>query len=96
MLERPGSQVWGVLWELDTEHSETLDQQEGVPTVYNKKTVNVMLEDGSAQVGLPGLSLQAGLCCQKIVNVAAVKLVKIGLKYLPQIFPPFPRGPTYT
>ena len=50
MLERPGSQVWGVLWELDTEHSETLDQQEGVPTVYNKKTVYVMLEDGSAQV----------------------------------------------
>ena len=50
MLEKPGSQVWGVLWELDTEHSETLDQQEGVPTVYNKKTVNVMLEDGSAQV----------------------------------------------
>ena len=50
MLEKPGSQVWGVLWELDTEHSETLDQQEGVPTVYNKKTVNVILEDGSAQV----------------------------------------------
>ena len=52
MLVRPGSHVWGVLWELDTEHSETLDQQEGVPTVYNKKTVKVTLEDGTSQVSL--------------------------------------------
>ena len=50
MLERPGSQVWGVLWELDNSHSETLDQQEGVPTVYNKKTVRVHLKDGTEQV----------------------------------------------
>ena len=50
MLVRQGSHVWGVLWELDTTHSDTLDQQEGVPTVYNKKTVNVQLEDGTSQV----------------------------------------------
>ena len=31
--------VWGVLWELDIEHADTLDQQEGVPHVYNKKQV---------------------------------------------------------
>ena len=57
MLQRPGSLVWGVLWELDISHSETLDRQEGLPTVYNKKTVDVTLEDGSSQVkkskGLP-------------------------------------------
>ena len=35
------SQVWGVLWELSLEHLSTLDTQEGVPTVYNRKTVQV-------------------------------------------------------
>ena len=37
-------------------------------------------EDGSAHVGLPGLSLEAGVGCQSFVNVAAVKLVKLALK----------------
>ena len=50
MLVRPGSHVWGVLWELAEEHSNTLDRQEGVPTVYNKKTVGVEVEDGSHEV----------------------------------------------
>ena len=50
MVERAGSEVWGVLWSLDTEHARTLDQQEGVPTVYNKKTVRVHLKDGTEQV----------------------------------------------
>ena len=60
MLVRPGSHVWGVLWELDQEHSETLDRQEGVPTVYNKKTVNVELEDGSNEVSIIDI-LRGGL-----------------------------------
>ena len=46
MIPRPDSHVWGVLWELDTEHEETLDQQEGVPNVYNKKNVVVEGDDG--------------------------------------------------
>eukprot|EP00090_Calanus_glacialis_P003268 TRINITY_DN12421_c0_g1_i1.p1 TRINITY_DN12421_c0_g1~~TRINITY_DN12421_c0_g1_i1.p1 ORF type:complete len:186 (-),score=78.48 TRINITY_DN12421_c0_g1_i1:50-568(-) len=43
------SQVWGVLWELDMEHLETLDMQESVPTVYNRKTVEVELQDGTKE-----------------------------------------------
>ena len=39
--------VWGVLWELDMEHMDTLDQQEGVPHVYNKKQVMVECENGT-------------------------------------------------
>merc|ERR1711936_529450 len=42
------SHVWGVLWELNMEHLETLDRQEGVPNVYNRKMVEVELEDGSS------------------------------------------------
>ena len=33
--------VWGVLWELDMEHQATLDKQEGVPKVYNRKEIEV-------------------------------------------------------
>ena len=36
-----------MLWELDAEHQETLDTQEGVPHVYNRKQVEVECEDGS-------------------------------------------------
>ena len=36
-----------MLWELDAEHQETLDSQEGVPHVYNRKQVEVECEDGS-------------------------------------------------
>ena len=33
--------VWGVLWELDMEHQASLDKQEGVPKVYNRKEIEV-------------------------------------------------------
>ena len=33
--------VWGVLWELDMEHQASLDKQEGVPKVYNRKQIEV-------------------------------------------------------
>ena len=36
ILPQPGSNVWGVLWQLDTEHQLTLDKQEGVPNIYNR------------------------------------------------------------
>ena len=36
-----------MLWELDAEHQQTLDTQEGVPHVYNRKQVEVECEDGS-------------------------------------------------
>ena len=36
-----GAEVWGVLWELDMKHLETLDKQESVPTIYNRKSVEV-------------------------------------------------------
>jgi gamma-glutamylcyclotransferase len=47
ILELENTHVWGVLWELDMEHLNTLDKQEGVPRVYNRKNVQVELEDGS-------------------------------------------------
>ena len=46
VIPRAGSHVWGVLWELDEVHQDTLDTQEGVPTVYNKKFVEVESEEG--------------------------------------------------
>merc|ERR1712130_738289 len=42
-------EVWGVLWELNIEHLTTLDAQEGVPTVYNRKAVTVETDDGEEE-----------------------------------------------
>ena len=39
--------VWGVLWELDIIHMATLDKQEGVPKVYNRRDIEVELESGT-------------------------------------------------
>ena len=39
--------VWGVLWELDIIHMATLDKQEGVPKVYNRKNIEVEMVDGT-------------------------------------------------
>jgi len=47
IVPRDGEHVWGVLWELDIEHLETLDKQEGVPKVYNRIEVQVEMGDGS-------------------------------------------------
>ena len=41
-MEAKGESVWGVLWELDMEHMATLDRQEGVPRVYNRRTIQVL------------------------------------------------------
>ena len=64
-MEAEGESVWGVLWELDISHSETLDRQEGVPTVYNKKTVDVTLEDGSSQVKKSKLTIRPTLISER-------------------------------
>ena len=42
IVEAEGGSVWGVLWELDIEHMQTLDKQEGVPRVYNRRTIQVL------------------------------------------------------
>lgn len=42
IVEAEGGSVWGVLWELDIEHRQTLDKQEGVPRVYNRRIIQVM------------------------------------------------------
>ena len=44
--------VWGVLWELDQEHEASLDRQEGVPSVYNRKQVEVECGDGARVTAL--------------------------------------------
>ena len=33
--------MWGVLWELDTRHLASLDKQEGVPRVYQRRHIEV-------------------------------------------------------
>ena len=35
--------VWGVLWELDNEHLDSLDKQEGHPNKYKRKEIEVKL-----------------------------------------------------
>ena len=42
IVDAEGESVWGVLWELDIEHMQTLDKQEGVPKVYNRRTIQVL------------------------------------------------------
>ena len=41
ITQDPDSTVFGVIWELDQEHQETLDQQESVPRVYRRIQVEV-------------------------------------------------------
>ena len=41
-----GEEVWGVLWELEDEDLTSLDDQEGVPHVYNRIEVAVELPSG--------------------------------------------------
>ncbi|XP_023326928.1 gamma-glutamylcyclotransferase isoform X2 [Eurytemora carolleeae] len=50
LVPHEGEHVWGVLWELDQEHLETLDKQEGVPRVYKRMEVRVELEDGRSEI----------------------------------------------
>merc|ERR1711990_1151446 len=49
IVEADNEEVWGVLWELSIEHLTTLDAQEGVPTVYNRKTVTVEVDGGEEE-----------------------------------------------
>merc|ERR1712210_350139 len=49
VVEVDDEEVWGVLWELNLEHLATLDAQEGVPTVYNRKAVTVETEAGEEE-----------------------------------------------
>lgn len=42
-MENEDDHVWGVLWELDIKDLATLDKQEGVPRVYNRKHIEVRL-----------------------------------------------------
>ena len=41
ITEDPDSTVYGIIWELNQEHQETLDKQESVPTVYRRIQVEV-------------------------------------------------------
>ena len=41
ITEDPDSIVYGIIWELNQEHQETLDKQESVPTVYRRIQVEV-------------------------------------------------------
>jgi len=47
VVERPGANCWGVLWECTDEHIVTLDQCEGVARgIYERRTMRVEKEDG--------------------------------------------------
>ena len=41
ITQDPESTVFGVIWELEQEHQETLDLQESVPRVYRRIKVKV-------------------------------------------------------
>lgn len=41
ITQDPKSEVYGVIWELDSENQETLDRQEEVPHVYKRIQVQV-------------------------------------------------------
>jgi gamma-glutamylcyclotransferase (GGCT)/AIG2-like uncharacterized protein YtfP len=44
----PGKVVEGVLWEISEQHLSALDQYEGVPKEYIRKTVTVETKDGKS------------------------------------------------
>jgi len=49
IVEDKQADVWGVIWELDQEHQETLDRQEGVSNgIYRPLTVTAVTPDGSS------------------------------------------------
>ncbi|GJQ66102.1 hypothetical protein Trydic_g5775 [Trypoxylus dichotomus] len=48
VVPTPGSVVWGAIWQLNKEHIETLDQQEGVhDKIYFPLNVDIEMLDGS-------------------------------------------------
>ncbi len=49
VVAEPGSEVWGVLYDIDDAGMEALDTFEGVPRAYRHETVTV-LNDGGAEV----------------------------------------------
>ena len=44
--------MWGVLWELDTRHLASLDKQEGVPRVYQRRHIEVGITERAPPIGL--------------------------------------------
>lgn len=46
----PASTVYGVIWELDEKHQETLDRQEEVPNVYKRITLQATNVENQSQV----------------------------------------------
>ena len=43
IVPEAGAKVWGVVWEITTDHERTLDGYEGVPDWYQRQTVGVHL-----------------------------------------------------
>ena len=53
IIPSPGDHVWGVLWQLEMKHLETLDDQEGVhKQIYERINVQVEVPDQTEPVSV--------------------------------------------
>ncbi|KAK2723744.1 gamma-glutamylcyclotransferase-like [Artemia franciscana] len=51
ITKTPTDEVWGIVWEMDMEHRQTLNRQEGVHTsIYRPITVKVETREGETYV----------------------------------------------
>jgi gamma-glutamylcyclotransferase len=48
ILSAPGESVWGVLYELDAAQLSVIDEKEGNGWAYQRKAIDVLLQDGGA------------------------------------------------
>ena len=75
-MEAEGGSVWGVLWELDIEHMQTLDKQEGVPRVYNRRTIQVLRSTSSVITLCDQVEVEDGAGVEAVTYVMVRPLVE--------------------
>jgi gamma-glutamylcyclotransferase (GGCT)/AIG2-like uncharacterized protein YtfP len=60
IVEDAGSEVWGVLYEVDEACVATMDRVEGVPTAYRQERVTVIDDAGDAREALTYVANKTG------------------------------------
>lgn len=60
IVPEPGATVWGVLWDADEEHLETLDQFHEAPRAYRRETVRVIDDQGGGHEAVAYVANRTG------------------------------------
>lgn len=71
---KKGKCVWGAIWELDVEHLQTLDEQEGVPNgIYFALELDVVTLDGNVKKCRLYKLSQEFECIENIIELPEVR-----------------------